>query len=233
MYQDPYKVLGVAPDASDEEIKKAYRDLAKKYHPDMNPGDAHAAEKMNEINDAYDRIKNGDTAQPAYGQGAAYQPYGTAYKEYGAQDPFGWGAWTAYTDPFRTYSQQSQYQSERSEYVAAKSYIRNGMYKEALTALSGVPLAERDAKWYYLNAGANMYLGNKIAALESAKRAVEIEPDNEDYRKLLSELQSGGDFYQTYTTNYRSGLSPDRFLLALCAANMCLGPMCGFRVCCC
>ena len=208
MYQDPYKVLGVAPDASDEEIKKAYRDLAKKYHPDMNPGDAHAAEKMNEINDAYDRIKNGDTAQPAYGQG------GTAYQQYGAQDPF-WSAWTGYTDPFGGYSQQqTQYQSERSEYVAAKSYIRNGMYKEALTALSGVPLPERDGKWYYLHAGANMYLGNKIAALESAKRAVEIEPDNEDYRRLLSELQSGGD-------------------LALCAANMCLGPLCGFRVCCC
>jgi len=226
MYQDPYQVLGVAPDASDEEIKKAYRDLAKKYHPDMNPGDARAAEKMNEINDAYDRIKSGDTAQPAY-QG------GTAYQQYSGTDPF-WNAWTGYTDPFGAYSQQqSQRQSERSEYTAAKSYIRNGMYKEALTALSGVPLIERDAKWYYLHAGANMYLGNKIAALESAKKAVEIEPDNEEYRRLLSQLQSGADFYQGYTRNYRSGLSPDRFLLALCAANMCLGPMCGFRVCCC
>ncbi len=227
MYQDPYKVLGVTPDASDEEIKKAYRDLAKKYHPDMNPGDAHAAEKMNEINDAYDRIKNGDTAQPAYGQG------GAAYQQYGSQDPFGWGAWTGYSDPFRAYySQQSQRQSERSEYVAAKSYIRNGMYKEALTALSGVPMTERDGKWYYLHAGANMYLGNKIAALESAKRAVEIEPDNEDYRRILSELQSGGDFYQNYSTNYRGGLSTDRLCMTLCAANLCLNFL-GIRICCC
>ena len=226
MYQDPYKVLGVAPDASDEEIKKAYRDLAKRYHPDMNPDDPTAAQKMNEINDAYDRIKSGDTGQ------GAYQSGGTAYQQYSAGDPF-WGAWTAYTDPFGSYQQQSQRQSERSEYTAAKSYIRNGMYKEALTALSGVPFAERDAKWYYLHAGANMYLGNKIAALDSAKKAVEIEPENEEYRRLLSELQSGGDFYQNYTRQYRGGLSPDRFLLALCAANMCLGPMCGFRVCCC
>ena len=43
MYQDPYKVLGVSPDATDEEIKKAYRELTKKYHPDLNPGDPSAA----------------------------------------------------------------------------------------------------------------------------------------------------------------------------------------------
>lgn len=54
MKMDPYKVLGVAPGASEEEIKKAHRTLAKKYHPDLNPGDKAAAEKMNEINAAYD-----------------------------------------------------------------------------------------------------------------------------------------------------------------------------------
>ena len=54
MMMDPYKVLGVAPGASEEEIKKAHRRLAKKYHPDLNPGDKAAAEKMNEINAAYD-----------------------------------------------------------------------------------------------------------------------------------------------------------------------------------
>ena len=58
MIQDPYKVLGVSPDASDEEIKRAYRELAKKYHPDRNPGDQEAARRMQEINAAYDQIKN-------------------------------------------------------------------------------------------------------------------------------------------------------------------------------
>ena len=55
---DPYKVLGVSPNASDEEIKKAYRRLAKLYHPDRNPGDATAAKKMQEVNAAYEQIKN-------------------------------------------------------------------------------------------------------------------------------------------------------------------------------
>ncbi|MBO6241821.1 MAG: J domain-containing protein [Butyrivibrio sp.] len=56
MMMDPYKVLGVSPGASEEEIRKAHRSLAKKYHPDLNPGDAVAAEKMNEINAAYDLL---------------------------------------------------------------------------------------------------------------------------------------------------------------------------------
>ena len=60
--RDPYEVLGLSPGASDEEVKKAYRALAKKYHPDLNPGDKVAEEKMKEINAAYDRIKAGDTA---------------------------------------------------------------------------------------------------------------------------------------------------------------------------
>ena len=53
MYKDPYQVLGVSPNATDEEVKKAYRDLAKKYHPDLHPNDPKAAEKMNDINAAY------------------------------------------------------------------------------------------------------------------------------------------------------------------------------------
>ena len=65
MINDPYKVLGVSPDASDDEIKAAYRRLAKKYHPDLNPGDEHAAQMMNEINAAYDQIKNPSRRAPA------------------------------------------------------------------------------------------------------------------------------------------------------------------------
>lgn len=233
MYQDPYKVLGVSPDASDEEIKKAYRDLTKKYHPDLNPNDPEAAKKMNEINAAYDQIKNG-TAQQTAGQG--YGAYGS-YGGYGGQgsgyanQSYGWSSWGG---PWGDWSDfAGARQTERSEYTAAKNYIRNGMYKEAVNALSGVPVSERDGKWYYLHAGANMYMGNKIAALESARRAVEIEPGNEEYRRLLEQLQSGGDFYDNYTTQYSTGLSTDKLCLTMCALNACLGPSCGYHFFCC
>ena len=56
MGTDPYQVLGVSPNASEDEIRQAYRRLAKKYHPDLNPGDKTAAQKMNEINAAYEQI---------------------------------------------------------------------------------------------------------------------------------------------------------------------------------
>ena len=75
MYQDPYKVLGLSPGASDEEVTKAYRKLAKKYHPDLNPNDKEAAKKMSEINAAYEQIKNGDTSASA---GAGNGGYGNA-----------------------------------------------------------------------------------------------------------------------------------------------------------
>lgn len=67
MIEDPYKILGVSPNASDEEIKRAYRRLAKQYHPDRNPGDQEAARKMQEVNAAYEQIKNPDRGHTGYG----------------------------------------------------------------------------------------------------------------------------------------------------------------------
>lgn len=99
MARDPYEVLGVARGASEEEIKAAYRRLAKRYHPDLHPGDAVAAQKMNEVNQAYEQLKNpaayANQAQNAY---TTYTTY-TAYRPQSGADPF--------EDLFRGFNGQS------------------------------------------------------------------------------------------------------------------------------
>lgn len=201
MVQDPYKVLGVSRDASDEEIKKAYRELAKKYHPDLNPDDPVAAAKMNEINEAYDMIKNGNTGGSSYGN-AGYGGFGGfgGYSNYG-----GWGG-------------AHEEAQERAECRAAVNYIRNAKYNEALTALSQVPESERDGRWYYLHAVANMYLGNRIAAMNDAQRAVELDPDKDEYRRLLQRLQNGGGDYRDYTNDVQFCMCPGGDICSSCAS---------------
>ena len=190
MIDDPYKVLGVSPDASDEDIKKAYRRLAKQYHPDRNPGDAAAAKKMQEINAAYEQIKNPEKAQTQTGYGQ--QSYG-GYSSYG-----GYGY-----DPFGGYYQQSQQrQTTGDQYQqSAYQYIRFGRYQEALNVLQNSQ--DRNARWYYLSALAHNGLGNQVTALEHMRRAVSMEPDNAEYLRTLEILENGGATYRRTAGNYR------------------------------
>ena len=207
MAGDPYKVLGVSPNASDDEIKAAYRRLAKKYHPDLNPGDENAAKKMNEINAAYDQIKNPQPQQDsAYGYG------------YGGQGAY-----------------QAREETERNELRAARNYIRSRHFQEAVTALSGVPYAERNGEWYYLQAIANYNLGNRVAALDAARRACMISPGNPQYRMLLNQIESGaqayeraGEGYGFQTVDMGGG---GKLCLSLCIANLFCNVCRCFRCC--
>ncbi len=202
MIDDPYKVLGVSPDASDEEIKKAYRRLAKQYHPDRNPGDAAAAKKMQEINAAYEQIKNPEKAQPQSGYGQ--QSYG-GYSSYGS---YGY-------DPFGGYQQSYQRQQTGDQYQqAAYQYIRYGRYREALNVLQNS--TDRNARWYYLSALAHNGLGNQVTALEHIRRAVSMEPDNAEYLSALDQIENGGDTYRRTAGNYRGFTSVSSPCTRLC-----------------
>lgn len=207
--QDPYKVLGVSPNASDDEIKQAYRRLAKQYHPDRNPGDAEAAKKMQEINAAYEQIKNPEKAQP---QGGGYGSYG-GYGGYGNYGGYGQSyEWNSETD-------SDQYQQ------AAYNYIRYRRYREALNVLSSC--TERNAQWYYLSALANNGIGNQVTALEHIRRAVSMDPDNQEYLRVLDIIENGGTAYRQQAGNYRGFTMRGNPCLNLCLCLLLQRLCCG------
>lgn len=220
MINDPYKVLGVSPDASDEEIKQAYRRLAKKYHPDLNPGDQEAAKKMQQINAAYEQIKNPEkqTQSGGYGGQGGYSSQGG----YG-YDPFG-GYYQR-----RTYSQgdsnADQYQK------AAAQYIQFGRYQEALNALANS--ATKDARWYYLSALAHDGLGNQVTALEHIRRAVSMDPDNMLYLQTLREMEQGGAPYRRQAGNFRGFEMRSNPCMSMCLCYLFQMFCCRGRIFCC
>ena len=220
MIDDPYKVLGVSRDASDEEIKTAYRRLAKKYHPDLNPGDAEAAKKMQQVNAAYEQIKNPEKAAQSQRSGQTGGYGGGYYDPFGGYGPFGGG--------YSQYGGAGE-QNGDSYQQAAYNYIRFGRYREAINALANS--AQRNARWYYLSALANDGLGNQVTALEHIRRAVSMEPDNPQYLQTLSRMENGGTTYRRQAGSFRGFDMRGSPCANLCLCYLAQLFCCPFRCC--
>ncbi len=243
--RDPYQVLGVSRDASEEDIKKAYRKLSRIYHPDANvnnPNKEQAEEKFKEIQQAYQQImKEREQGGSAYG---SYDgDYGNTSGGYGSFDDFfggfGFGGFGGFGQG--SYGQNG-YGGRNSgagedEYTvhmkAAMNYLNSGHYREAMNVLDGI--GERTAKWYYYSSVANQGLGNNAVALDHAKRAVSMEPGNMEYRNWQERMESGGSWYAGRQTQY-GGMptySGGGFCWKLCLANLICNLCCGGGGLCC
>lgn len=215
---DPYQILGVSRGASDDEIKKAYRKLSRKYHPDANinnPNKEQAEEKFKQIQQAYDQIM--DEKQNGY---SGYSYSGTS----------GFGGFGAYNNDYG--SSQGQNEQYNMHLKAAANYISNSYYNEALNVLN--QMSERTGEWYYLSAIANAGLGNNLMALEHARQATIQDPYNLRYQQLVRQLESGGQWYQDQQAAYSNSVDMGSGIcVKLCLANLFCNLFCGRGFFCC
>lgn len=225
---DPYQVLGVSPTASDDEVKKAYRALCKRYHPDANvgkPDAAQAEKKFMEVQQAYEEIMH---RRQGGGQraGSGYNGQQQRPQQGGYEDPFSsfWGT-GGYGSGYGGYGYQRQQQTQQESTIemrAAKNYIDTGHYAEALNALGSVPPGKRNAYWYFLSALAQSGLHNNAQAMEYARQAVSMEPGNMQYQQLLSQLQSGGAWYSHQGQQYgRQTMGRPNLCCSIMALELC------------
>ena len=168
---DPYSVLGVSPNASDDEVKKAYRELARKYHPDNyhdNPLADLAQDKMKEINEAYEAIQRGQTD--------AYSSSGTSSSS----------------------SASGSYRTQGGIYSQVRQAINSGNISYAETLLRGV--SEHNAEWNFLMGSICYRKGWMDEARRYYTTAVSMDPTNAEYSQALNYMSNAGGYYRSAPT---------------------------------
>jgi len=199
--KDPYSILGVSSDATDEEVKNAYRALARKYHPDNygddNPLKDLANEKMQEINSAYDEIQRMRSSG-----GSSYRGNGTYYNSYSGTG------------------------STSGVYFEIRKLINSKRFHEAERRIAEVPISDRTAEWHYLYSVVLMHKGSVNDAMRELEMACSMEPGNIEYQKAKEMFNTGARGYGStyYTTTRRRSASDDA--CDCCTNLICLDCLC-------
>ncbi|MDL2218570.1 J domain-containing protein [Christensenellaceae bacterium OttesenSCG-928-M15] len=206
---NPYKVLGVSEDATQEEIRAAYLALVKKYHPDKysdNPLKELANEKIKEINEAYEILtKRGNTASSSGRGSDPRSSYGGAYS----------GTGSAYSGP------------SAAEFARARSFINSNNLQAAKQVLDTISV--RNAEWYYLYGIIYLRQGWYDKAREYLSRAYEQEPGNPEYRNAYAAVNNAGTPYGRNTSG--TGQNYNCSCCDICGALMCADCCCSAMRC--
>ena len=180
MNRDPYEVLGVAHGASMDEVRKAYKELVKKYHPDKyagNPLEELAKEKLQEVNEAYDYlVKN----EGKTGNGGNYYNSGNAYNS--GSGNYGNGGYGGYAGVYN----QVRAAINRNDLMTAEDLLINNA-------------PHRDAEWFFLSGIVSCKKGYIVDGLANIKQAMDLDPNNEEYRNAYSQMSQAGQMYQNYS----------------------------------
>lgn len=202
---DPYKVLGVTPQTSDDDVKRAYRELARKYHPDNyvnNPLADLAEARMKEINEAYDMIMNERSGKTSAGSSQSYG--GQTYGQQG-------------------YQQQRTYTGANAAlYSQVRQAINQGNLGMAEALLQRA--AGRDAEWFFLTGTVYYRKGWYDEAARAYTQACQMDPSNLEYRTALNNLNLSGG-YGGYRPMQETSMCDCCVQTLIC--NCCLNACCG------
>lgn len=187
MANSPYEVLGVREGADFETVKKAYRELVRKYHPDQysnHPLSDLAEEKLKEINHAYDEISKMQNNSTNSGFSARQQSKNQRNSQSGSQ-------------------QNTGYQDASVNFSEIRQMIFNNRIQEAERALEFSSV--RNAEWYYLKGLVFSRKGWYNESMQCIQTAVNLDPSNYEYKQALNQMTSQNMNYNNMSYSRRGG----------------------------